>query len=222
MLLGEMPRIAKEKVDFRGFENWKRAQEQGRGVLFLSSHVGNWEIMAAAGAAQGMELLIVTKHLKPEWLHRAIEAGRRRAGVEATYEPRTLKDVLRWLQQGKTVGIVADQYAGPPVGIRVPVFGVPTGTHSAPAMIAKRTGAAVLPVVNYRTPEGGWVVEVRPALLLEPEGPEDLAKQTAAFSRELEKDIRKFPEQWLWIHKRFKGDLSPLREGEWATRVRGG
>jgi len=219
MLLGDMARVARERVEFRGLEIWREASSRGRGVLFLSSHVGNWEVMAAAGAANGMDLMIVTKHLKPEWLHRAIEEGRRRSGVEATYEPRTLKDVFRWLQKGGTVGFVLDQYAGPPVGIRVPVFGVPTGTHSAPAMIARRTGAVVLPVVNFRKPDGSWVVEVRPEIP-PVEGTEELARQTALYSKVLEQDIRAHPEQWLWIHKRFKGDQSPIREGEWSERSR--
>jgi KDO2-lipid IV(A) lauroyltransferase len=228
-LLGPMKSFVLKYSELRGLENWKQAHEAGKGVIFLASHVGNWEIMAATGAVfGGMDLMIVTKHLKPEWLHQAIEKGRAACGVSATYEPRTLRDVLAHLKKGGTVGFVLDQYAGPPVGVRVPVFGIPVGTTSAVAMLARRTGAAVVPVVNYRKPDGRFVTEIRPALTWQKAdskmgqsspGQDDtaweIAVNTAYYAQVLERDIDDHPEQWLWIHRRFKGDLSPLRDGEW-------
>jgi KDO2-lipid IV(A) lauroyltransferase len=150
-------------------------------------------------------------------LHQAIEKGRARCGVTATYEPRTLKDVLGRLKKNGTVGFVLDQYTGPPVGVRVPVFGTPVGTSTAIATLAKRTGAVVLPVINYRTPDGRWKVIIRPAIeWVASEDPAfELAQNTARYASELEKDIYAHPDQWLWIHRRFKGELGPLREGEW-------
>jgi KDO2-lipid IV(A) lauroyltransferase len=223
MLLGPMRRFARHEVEVRGVENWRRAKQAGKGVVFLSSHVGNWEVMAAAGAAAGVDIMLVTKHLQPEWLHRAIERGRLRCGVRATYEPRTLRDVLGHLKDGGTVGFVLDQYAGPPVGVRVPVFGVPVGTHTAPATLVRRTGAALLPAVNYRVPGGKWVVEILPPVAWETveEPAEEIARNTAHYAAILERHIFAHPEQWLWIHRRFKGDLSPLKPGEWREgRVR--
>ncbi|MCM2322266.1 MAG: lysophospholipid acyltransferase family protein [Oligoflexia bacterium] len=219
---GPMRRYVLRHAELRGLENWKAAHDAGKGVIFLSNHVGNWEIMAAAGALHGgMDLMIVTKLLKPEWLHRAIERSRRRCGVSATYEPRTLKDVLRHLGRGGTVGFVLDQYAGPPVGVRVPFFGVAVGTSTALATLARRTGAAVLPVANYRKPSGDFVIEVRPALAWRTVSNEEpileIAANTAAYASEMEKDILAHPDQWLWIHRRFKGDLSPLTEDEWRA-----
>lgn len=219
MLLGPMRRFVLARSELRGGEHWKKASEGGRGVIFLSGHLGNWEVMAATGALHGgMDLLIVTKHLKPEWLHRAIEAGRARCGVKATYEPRTLKDVLAHLKRGGTVGFVLDQYAGAPVGVRVPLFGLPVGTPTVVALLAKRTGAPVLPVVNSRRPDGRFVVEVREPLrwIDDPDPAVELAANTAHYAATLQGDILAHPGQWLWIHRRFKGDLSPLREGEWS------
>ena len=218
LLFGPLRRFVLRECTLIGADHWREAQSRGKGVLFLSSHVGNWEVMAATGAIHGgMDLMLVTKHLKPEWLHRAVERARLRCGVRATYEPKTLKDVLRSLDRGGTVGFVLDQYAGAPVGVRVPVFNVPVGTMTAVATLAKRTGALVLPVVNYRDPRGLHRVEIRPALAWLPhENPDhEIAQNTALYARELEKDIYAHPEQWLWIHRRFKGDLSPLRPGEW-------
>lgn len=219
MLLGPMRRYILSGSELIGTEHWREAKARGKGVLFLASHVGNWEVMAATGGILGgMDLMLVTKHLKPEWLHQAIEKGRARCGVRATYEPRTLKDVLSHLKKNGTVGFVLDQYTGPPVGVRVPVFGVPVGTSTAIATLAKRTGATVLPVVNYRVPGGRWKVEIGPPL--EWQGSDDaaleLAQNTARYAATIERDIYAHPDQWLWIHRRFKGELGPMREGEWS------
>lgn len=217
MLLGPMELFVRTRVSVRGFENWIKANEKGKGVIFLSGHVGNWEIMLATGGVMNTDLLIVTKRLKPRWLHRAIESGRLRCGVQATYEPQTFKQVLSHLKKNGTVGFVMDQYAGPPIGIRVPFFGVPVGTSAVVSTVVKRTGAAVLPVVIYREKDGGFVLEVRPALSWI-EGDEELALNTAQYASILEQDVRAHPEQWLWIHRRFKGNLAALEPGEWSGK----
>lgn len=217
-VLGDLKGYCERNGELRGHENWKRASDLGRGAIFLSSHVGNWELMAALGALSGMDLMLVTKKLKPTSLHAAIEAGRLTCGVTGTYEPRTLRDVLAHLKRGGTVGLILDQYAGPPIGVRVPVFGVPVGTASTVAAIAKRTGAPVVPVVNYRTSDGRIIVDIQPALnwITDTDVQRELAVNTARYAEVLEQHIRQHPGQWLWIHRRFKGDLSPLREGEWS------
>lgn len=214
-----LKKFIQKNSEIRGLENWEKARQAGKGVIFLANHVGNWEVMAATVAAQvGIDMMIVTKLLKPEWFHQAIEKGRASCGVRATYEPKTLRDVLAHLKKGGGVGFVLDQYAGPPIGVRVPVFNVPVGTHTAIALIAKRTGAAVVPLSNYRQDNGKFVVEMRPALeWKESDHPDkEIAVNTAYFSSEIEKDIYAHPAQWLWTHRRFKGDLSPLRESEWV------
>ncbi|MGZ3689436.1 MAG: lysophospholipid acyltransferase family protein, partial [Bdellovibrionota bacterium] len=219
LLLGPMRRFVRSNVLVTGEEHWSEAKRQGRGVIFLTSHVGNWEIMAATGGVRfGMDILLVTKILKPAWLHAAIEKGRARCGVTATYEPRTMRDVLGHLKQNGTVGFILDQYAGPPISVRVPVFGIPVGTTTAVAMVAKRTGAVVLPVVNYRLPDGRTKIEIAPPLEWEAHGNvnEELARNTARYAEVLQSHILAHPENWLWIHRRFKGDLSPLRLGEWS------
>ena len=191
-------RIRKE-VTLKGLENWENARDSGRGVIFLASHLGNWEIMAAAGAMNGIPSMIVTKRLKPAWLHDRFEKVRLRCGVEGTYEPKTLKDILKHLKKGGAIAIVLDQYAGDPIGVRVPFFGQNVGTSKAFEVIVKRTGAIVLPCMNFRTLTG-HSVEIGPPLL-EP-------RSTAEYVRILEAQIRQNPEQWLWVHRRFKGDLS--------------
>jgi len=225
MLLGPMKYFITHKTKAVGYENVKKAMDHGKGVIMLASHLGNWEIMAAKGGEQVGNVLMVTKRLKPKWLHRVIEQGRLQCGVTATYEPRTYKDILAQLKKGGTVGIVLDQYAGPPIGIRVPFFGCPVGTHSVVAVLAKRTGAAVVPVYNVMQPDGTYIVCAEPEIpWIRDENPSrEIAVNTAHYSSLVEKKIYQSPEQWLWLHRRFKGDLSPLKPTEWEQfRVRRG
>ncbi len=224
LLLGPMKKFVSRWMTVKNPHYTREALQRGKGIVFLTSHLGNWEMMAVGGSILlDLDLMMVTKRVKPGWLHRAIERGRLACGVKATYEPRTLKDVLHHLKKNGAVGIVLDQYVGPPVGVRVPVFGTPVGTSMLIATLAKRTGAAVLPAVNYRNPDGSWVLEIHPPL--DWEGAADphleLALNTAHYSQQIEKSIYEHPEQWLWTHRRFKGDLSPLTQEEWLKpRVR--
>ncbi len=229
-LFGPMKKFVMTRSQLKGLEHWQKALERGKGVLFLANHIGNWEVMAATGALQGrLEVLLVTKHLKPEWLHRAIEAGRKSCGVKGTYEPRTMKEILAALKRNQTVGIVLDQYAGPPIGVRVPFFGKWVGTSSVVAILAKRTGAVVLPVNNRRLSDGSFEVEIEPPMEWEATSPVEggndadtvaweIAWNTQKYTHWIEKSILANPDQWLWIHRRFKGELGPLRDREWLEK----
>lgn len=222
MVFGSMKKFVLKYVDVTGMEHITEAKKKGRGVIFLSSHLGNWEVMAATGGViAGIDLMLVTKRLKPAWLHQAIEEGRASYGVTAAYEPKTVRQILAHLKKNGVVGFVLDQYAGPPVGVRIPLFGVPVGTSLALAALVKRTQAVLLPVENFRKPDGRWAVVVHPPVEWQ-EFPEredshfELAANTAAYVQFLQKSILAHPAQWLWVHRRFKGDLSPLRENEWS------
>ena len=224
-LFGPMKRFVSRNATLEGLDHWKAAQNEGKGVLFLSSHLGNWEVMAAAGALASIPLTIVTKQLKPQWLHEAIEAGRLSCGTKATYEPKTLRTILNAIRKKETVGIVLDQYAGHPQGVRVPFLGTPVGTSSGLAVIAKRTEAPVLPVETIRLDRGRFRVIIHPPLkwVKDANPQRELALNTANYASVIEAFVRRTPEQWLWSHRRFKGDLSPLKEEEWSgVRVRAG
>jgi KDO2-lipid IV(A) lauroyltransferase len=219
---GNWRRWVLENVEIEGLDHWEKAHARGKGVMFITSHLGNWEAMAAgfslSDPSTTRELLIVTKHLKPEWLHEAFARNRLKAGVRGTYEPKTMKDVLRELSRGGTVGFVLDQYAGAPVGVRVPFFGVPVGTLLAPAVITRRTRAAVLPAYCHRDENGRMKVRVGEEIAWVEGGNshEELARNTARWVAAIEESVRSHPDQWLWSHRRFKGDLSPLAADEWT------
>lgn len=205
---GHYRRYAAKNSVLEGFENWKKANDLGKGVLFVSSHLGNWELMVAAGAMGGIPLTMVTKHLKPEWLHRKIEASRLTTGVRGAYEPRTLPAVMRALRNKESVGFVMDQYAGPPIGIPVEFFGVKVGTLAAVGTLAQRTGAAIIPVKTFRDEKGVVHVCIEPMMDLSSFA-SDEEKTTELLAGKVEDWVRQYPDQWLWIHRRFKNVVWP-------------
>lgn len=189
-----------------GLEHWNAARSKQKGVLFVSSHLANWEFMVGVGALAGIPISMMTKQLKPAWFHRRFEQVRLNVGVKAAYEPRTLPTILRALRANEAVGFVMDQYAGPPIGIRVPFFGVRVGTLAAVATLVKRTGAEVLMAKTFRLSDAKVCVEIQP---FQQEGLEKTSgnfeeEYTALLTQRIESWIREFPEQWLWTHRRFK------------------
>lgn len=203
-------------------ENARYLQEGSRekGCFCMTAHLGNWEVITAAGPNLAkVGTLMVTKRLKPEWLNRVVEITRSLLHVRMAFEPRTMPEIVRALKRHDAIGFVMDQFAGAPVGARVPFFGTPVGSHTALATLAVRMGVPVVPGIAVRRPNGRYLVRFEPPLKLEERADPDatVIANTALFVRHTEAWIREFPEQWLWIHRRWKGDLSPLppnSEGE--------
>ncbi len=213
-------RFLERYCDVEGREHMDSALAEGRGVFAMTAHLGNWEVLGASGwFAYGKKVTMVTKELRPAWLHRAFLVTRSLLGVEMACEPRTMPSILRALKRNEIVGFANDQYAGSPVGARVPFFGHPVGSHTALAALALRTGAPVVPAIAIRSPGGRYRLRFEPAFKLEERAHADdaIVANTALFARHTEKWVREFPAQWLWIHRRWKGDLSalpPQAEGE--------
>ena len=156
--------------------------------------------MAAAGALAGVPIAIVTRRLKPEWLHLWMEKTRLSVGVRALYQPRTMPGVLRGLRDGAAVGFVMDQYMPPPMGKPLKFFGVRVDTLTAIAPLARRTNAPITPVSQRRRADGAVVVAIEPEFAL---GDDDDA-DNQRLSDLVENWVRAEPAQWLWAHRRFK------------------
>jgi KDO2-lipid IV(A) lauroyltransferase len=200
-------------VDVEGQEILRSVLEKGNGVFVVTAHIGNWEVLTLSGRAIfGRQAVMVTKELKPQWLHRCVAVTRELLGVKMASEPRTMEGILRGLKDGNIVGWAMDQYAGAPVGARVPFFGIPVGSHTALAAFAQRTGTPVIPGLAVRKPDGRYLIRFSsPLPLIERSTLEGaLIANTALLVRQMEEWVREFPAQWLWIHRRWKGDLSPL------------
>ncbi len=194
--------VAKNAV-LTGTEHWQRARQKGKGVIFFCPHIGFWEMMAASAGLAGLEPVVVTKVLKPAWLDKKITACRSSTGVTAAYHPGSIATLLRALRKGGTVCFMNDQYARPPMGIPATFFGQRVDTLSAVVSLAKRTGAAVLPAYGYRDPSGVNRVVIEPELEFGT-ALEDARAGTQLVAAHVEGWIRRYPGQWLWIHRRFK------------------
>ncbi|HEX4047766.1 MAG TPA: hypothetical protein VH309_08030 [Elusimicrobiota bacterium] len=181
-------------------ENWEKAHARGKGELFCSAHLANWEFAAAAGAIRGMKVMIVTRKLKPQWLHDWLAKVRLTTGVTCAYQPRTVPAVMKRLRDGEGVVFVVDQYMPPPMGEPMWFFGARVDTLAAIAPLARRTGAAILPVRQLRGGDGIVRIVVAPEILLSDEDKADNQRLIDI----IEGWIREAPGQWLWVHRRFK------------------
>lgn len=186
-----------------GLEHWRKAHARGKGVIFFCSHLGSWETGAAAIALQGVRATIVTTVLTPRWLHDKITACRASVGMDAAFHPGSMVGVLKTLRRGGSVAFMNDQYARPPMGLPVVFFKTRVDTLSVVGPLSRRTGAAVLPLHTFRAPDGTTVARIEPEFDLGAWSDDPTAATQRVASR-VELWVREHPEQWLWMHRRFK------------------
>lgn len=211
-LEGHFARYVRRISVLEGYENWKKAHDKGKGVIFAGNHVGNWEVVSAQAGLHDMGMMIVTRNLTPAWLHERMVACRRSVKVEPILPPKTLPTVLKSLRGGASLVFAMDQYAPPDAGgIKARFFGYSVNTLGAIALFARKTGAAIVPGSSYRDEEGVIHVFVEPEIDLgEAEG--DAQRSTQLIVDKTEDYIRLHPDQWTWGHRRFK-------HVDWTDRV---
>jgi Kdo2-lipid IVA lauroyltransferase/acyltransferase len=203
--VAKFPSIRRENLDrwirFEGYEHFENARRAGRGVLFATAHLGNWELSAYAHALLAEPLDIVVRPLDNPLLDRF--AARRRAGSgNRVLSKRDLaRPILKALAANRAVGILIDQNVSAESGLFVNFFGIPAATASGFVRLAARSGAAVIPGFALWCEQ-----EVRYVLRFYPPVPisGDPLRDTQALHSVLEAVIRDYPEQWLWIHRRWK------------------
>lgn len=200
------PAVMLSRVEVEGADHLKAAVAQGRGVLLLTAHFGNWELLAAANVQTGYPLSVVARPLDSPVLDRLVARFREGGGVEVIPKRRALRRVLEALRRGSMVGILLDQNASRREGVFVPFFGDLASTSKSLAVLAFSSGAPVVPVFIHREPGGRHRVVVEPAIPPPSTGDreQDILAFTAAFANIVEARIRQWPEQWLWIHRRWK------------------
>lgn len=193
-------------VECQGLENLQAAQARGRGVILFTGHLGAWELSSLALSAFGYPMSFLVRRLDNLLIEQMIEKTRTRFGNRSIDKRAAMRPMLRTLRAGGTLGILVDLNTQPHEGIFVDFFGIPASTTSGVASLALRTGAAVLPVfVPWDEYRQRFILHVDPPLVVAPTGDEkeDVRRLTALFTEVVESYIRHFPEQWLWIHKRW-------------------
>ena len=190
------------RIRVEGLQHFQTAAALGRGVLILTAHFGNWELLAAAHGLTGVPLSIVMRPLDHPLLEDLAARFRRRSGAELIVKRQAVREVLTALRRQRMVGILLDQNATRAEGVFVPFFGSPASTSKGLALLALRTGAPVVPIFLRREPGGRHCMDVGAALPPPPDG--ELTTYTSMFNRVIEAAIRRAPEQWLWMHDRWR------------------
>lgn len=194
-------------VSFEGLENFHRAREKGKGVIFLTAHYGNWEWMAAAFPLfSGHPSYVVFRPMDSRFLDGVVQRLRTSTGNRSIPKQKAMGQILRLLKGGKTVGILLDQNMAWQEGVFVDFFGEEACTNTGMALLALKTGAAVLPVFNLRGKDGRYraIIEPEIPLIRTTNKDADVLQNTQLFTRVIERYIRDDPDHWLWVHQRWK------------------
>ncbi len=199
------PRINKNNVTewirYEGFEHYERAKERGKGVLFATAHLGNWELSAFAHALMTEKMNIVVRPLDNPLVDELVEARRALSGNTLLSKRDFARSILHALRNNEPVGILVDQNSAGDNAAFVPFFGKQACTNLTFAKLAERSGAAVIPgFAVWSEAENKYILRFYPAVEMMGDPVEDTARIQAA----VETAIREYPNQWLWIHRRWK------------------
>jgi KDO2-lipid IV(A) lauroyltransferase len=196
-----------QTVRHEGLQNYLDASARGKGVLFVTAHLGGWEIGSYAQAVYGHPLHIVARALDNQPLDLFVTRMRTRSGNRVFNKDDFARGLLAAMKAGETVGILMDTNMTPPQGVFVDFLGRAACTASGLARVALRTDAAVVPGFTvWHEEEQRYVIHFEPALELVRTGDEerDIVANTQQFTKVIEEYVRRYPEQWLWVHRRWK------------------
>lgn len=188
-------------VDAEGWQEVQAHVAAGRPVMIITGHCGNWELLAALANCRGLALSVVGRQLDEPDLQQMLLAARRRFGTETIERgaPGSSRRLLRVLRDGGALGMLIDQDTKVE-GVWVDFFGRPAHTPVGAARIALKVGAAVVPTFIERRPDGRHLARFLPALHL----PADPTEATALMTAAIESQVRRVPEQWVWMHRRWR------------------
>ncbi|MEK7355854.1 MAG: lysophospholipid acyltransferase family protein [Bdellovibrionota bacterium] len=201
--------IGKRIFRYEGLEHLDRAFEQKKGVILLTLHMGNGDMGAAGLSVRGYKMHLISKEFKARWLNDLWFGMRRKLGTRFISPEKSSFEILRALKRNEGVIFVLDQFMGPPIGTRTRFFGVETGTAMGCALMAMRTGVPVVPCYDLRCDDGTHKIIVEapiptPSELDDRLREENIAALTQVYTDKIEGVVRNHPEQWMWIHRRWK------------------
>jgi len=199
------PRHLADRAHLSEPQHIEAARALRRGVIYLTAHVGNWELCGSFISYYDAPLATIIADQRNPYVDRFVKRTRQRMGMEMIPIGSALRQVLRRLRAGGRVGIAAEQDAGPG-GLFLPFFGRAASTAVGPARFAYRTGAPIVIAFDHRVGIEGHRIEVYPPLLPDPTRDEtaEVARIMGIYAQRLEAFIRRHPDQWFWMHRRWK------------------
>jgi Kdo2-lipid IVA lauroyltransferase/acyltransferase len=205
------PRYTSENVNcvavYDGFENFENARRGNKGVLLLTGHFGGWEIGSFAHSVYGYPIKIVVRDLDNPYVNALVKQYRTFYGNETLDKEEFARGLLAAMRSGQTVGILTDTNMTPPQGVFVDFFGKQACTASGVARVALKTGAAVVPAFTlWDETTQRYRIRFDPQIELLRSGNDerDAVSNTAVFTKIFEEYARRYPDQWLWMHRRWK------------------
>jgi KDO2-lipid IV(A) lauroyltransferase len=196
-----------QAVRLDGLDRLRDARARGKGVLLITAHFGPWELLPLVAAEQYEPIHVVVRPLDNPRLDALVTAWRERGGNRVIGKRDAVAAILQALRRGGTVGILIDQHISEQEGAVVPFFGRPASTATAPALIALRSGAPVLPVgITREAGRGRYRIGVGEEVPVRRSGDlrSDMVVNTARFTRAIEAMVRDRPDHWFWVHRRWK------------------
>ncbi|MCE5194839.1 MAG: lysophospholipid acyltransferase family protein [Nitrospiraceae bacterium] len=194
-----------DSVVVEGIEHAIKANSKGKGIMLITGHCGNWEIMALAGSAKFKGFSVLARPLNNKFINRFVEITRKRYGNNIIYKEGALRDILNTFRTGGTVGILMDQSVLAVEGYIIDFLGRGAWTTKMPALIARKYEAAVVPVFIHRQGNGHKIIIYPEIELSHSENKEQaVIEDTKKFSGYIENYIKEHPTEWLWIHRKWK------------------
>ncbi len=189
---------------------FRDARLSGKGAVFATGHFGNWELTGAAVAAAGYPTWALVRRQRNSRVDSFITKAREASGLRTLHTDRALFGVPRALRRSEFVAVAADQDAGPG-GVFISFLGRPASTPVGIVRFARRAGAPILPAFGVRQPDGTYLMEMPGPLWVRSDLPPEEAELQALtrFTSLLEERIRRYPEQWFWMHRRWKTRPAP-------------
>jgi len=193
------------RVEVEGEERARLAEQQGRGVLYFTGHFGYWEMQAIVHALRRRPVAVLARPLDNPHLHVMLEGIRTRTGNSVIYRQGAIRKMLRELALNRGIAMLIDQHLHTPDAVYVDFFRRPAATTSALAALALRTGAPVIPVFALPLPRGRYrLIYEHPVDPPRPDSPDPVLEFTQRCTDVLEMYVRRHPDLWLWMHRRWR------------------
>jgi KDO2-lipid IV(A) lauroyltransferase len=200
------PEAMLARVEFEGEERVRSAHARGKGVLFVTGHFGFWELQAMVHALKLQPMAVLARPLDNQALNQLLEDVRTRTGNTVIYRQGALRRAMRMLHEGHGVGILIDQHILSRDAVQVDFFNRPAATTSAVAALALRTGAPVVPLFALPLGRGRYRMVYEPPVEPPPASPTAVRDFTQRCTDVLEMYVRRHPELWLWMHRRWRSE----------------